>query len=250
MNYFARLALPEQLRFHQALLGTLPEIVLVYDLVAQQNLMVNAGIEQKLGYTEADVAAMGVQALATIIHPEDQAEIPALMQLFRKLQPQETYTHVNRWRHKNGTYRWFFNRVLPFEYDAQNGLRTVLCICEDISAQVENEQAILEQLRHIQEINFTLSHQLNHEHTKVLSILALSQEPTEHSAEDLTIMAQAMQDSTQIISQNIALMGRQLSHLAAALKRISLRMHQNASEQSTTSSATLHSQPGQPQQLA
>ncbi len=61
---------------------------------------INPSFERVLGFTEADILRLG---WAGLIHPDDME--PTRIEVMRSLETRSTLGFVNRYRHKNGSYR-------------------------------------------------------------------------------------------------------------------------------------------------
>lgn len=134
----------EQLREQQWLLQQItemtPGILYVYDLIEQRNVYVNSQCCQLLGYTPAEVQAMGDRLFPSLIHPEDLRKIPEHIARFYSLGNGEFIENEYRMRHRNGEWRWFSGRDTVFSRTATGQPRQVLGSAYDITNRKRLEQ--------------------------------------------------------------------------------------------------------------
>ncbi|HAJ60949.1 MAG TPA: hypothetical protein DCP31_18180, partial [Cyanobacteria bacterium UBA8543] len=102
----AEAALAHSRRQFEKIAGTTPDLVYVFDLIEERNIYVNEGIQRVLGYSQAQIAALGSSLIGSLIHPDDIPGAIAGNQRFRNLDDREVYDHELRMRHASGEYRW------------------------------------------------------------------------------------------------------------------------------------------------
>ncbi|MFN7116050.1 MAG: PAS domain-containing protein [Saprospiraceae bacterium] len=102
---------------HAALvpLDKLPSVVYVRDLQEVKNFFVSSQVRKELGYTEAEIIAMGGHFVRTVMHPEDLVRMQAQEELFQELGDGETLQFEYRMQHRNGEWRWFLSRDAVFK---------------------------------------------------------------------------------------------------------------------------------------
>ncbi len=135
-----------RLEEHQHLLqqvtDTVPGILYVYDLVAQQNVYVNGQVSDMLGYTPAQVQSMGVSLFLRLVHPDDLAKFSQHVQRFTSLQDGEILENEYRMRTATGEWRWFSGREIVFSR-TPNGLpKQILGSAYDITDRKQMEAAL------------------------------------------------------------------------------------------------------------
>ena len=113
----------------------------VYDLVEQQNVYVNNQIGELLGYTPAEIQDMGKELFPRIMHPDDLARVPALLQRFDSATDGEILGIEYRLRHANGEWRWFYGRETVFNRNPDASPRQIIGTVVDITylKQIQEE---------------------------------------------------------------------------------------------------------------
>ena len=104
----------------QRIADTTPGFLYVYDLVEQQNVYINRHIGQVLGYSVEQIQNMGSNALLQLMHPDDLARFPSLLQRFDTAKDDDIFQTEYRLRDANGKWRWFYSRDGVF-YRNSNG---------------------------------------------------------------------------------------------------------------------------------
>jgi PAS domain S-box-containing protein len=138
------LQLAQQAEFlHRIPLAT-QAIIYIYDLVEQRNVFVNPEIELILGYSVAEIQAMGSQLATHLIHPEDlprmQASDRELIQNNGNKSSEVTY----RVRTKSGEWRWLLSQERVWRRDEQGVPCQILGVAVDITKLKETELALAE----------------------------------------------------------------------------------------------------------
>jgi PAS domain S-box-containing protein len=120
-----------------------PDILYLFDLVENRNVYVNREIAEVLGYSPEQIASLGPDLLAHLIHPDDMPAIGAYNAAFSKLKSGGMQQHEYRMRHADGTYRWLQSRDVLFDRDAAGRPRTILGIAQDITDRKQVQQQLL-----------------------------------------------------------------------------------------------------------
>lgn len=84
-------------------------MIYIYDLDDNKAIYSNEKLTEVLGYTKADVEAMGTNMPQTILHPEDFAKLEEVRNKIRLLGDNEQLITVSRYRKVSGEYGWFKN---------------------------------------------------------------------------------------------------------------------------------------------
>jgi PAS domain S-box-containing protein len=120
--------------FIQRIAETSPGILYVYDLIEQRNVYVNRQITEVLGYTKAQVEAMGTNLLSTLLHPDDFANTPAHLELLNSAKDGDVVEREYRMQHTSGEWRWFLGRETVFSRNADGKPSQILGIAQDITS--------------------------------------------------------------------------------------------------------------------
>jgi PAS domain S-box-containing protein len=136
----------ESQQLFQLITDACPDLIYIYDKVANRNVYANREVATILGYSAAEVQAMGPGFIPSTIHPEDLPGVLAFAERVAASLPGEVLEHEYRMRHADGSYRWLFGRevVLTREPDGRAGL--LLGIAQDVTARraAEAERAELQ----------------------------------------------------------------------------------------------------------
>lgn len=126
---------------NQQIIEKIPQLVYVYDVVAQKNVMSNRELTDMLGYTPEQLLEMGDSVLAQVIHPEDLATvIPNHFARLAAARDGEVVETEYRLRNSSGTWRWVVARDVVFAHTSEGGLWQTLGTLHDITARKEMEE--------------------------------------------------------------------------------------------------------------
>ena len=145
------LELQSSQHFLQAITETIPGLVYIYDLQANQNVYVNSLAPEILGYTKAQIDELGNNFLGKIINPEDLAIIAPLVmeQLAQGAIAKSEY----RLRNAQGEWRWVLEHTTVFQASAEGVPQQLLGIIIDIHDRKVAEAAL-------QEVNIELKNRV------------------------------------------------------------------------------------------
>lgn len=129
----AELALEESRRFVQSLIESAPTLLYIYDLVEQRNVYVSPRIETMLGWSGAEVQALGAALKTKLLHPDDLSRIAAHHARLAEHAGPGPLEIEYRTRHKNGSWRWMISRDIIHTRDADGRPVRVLGSAQDIT---------------------------------------------------------------------------------------------------------------------
>jgi PAS domain S-box-containing protein len=136
----AETALQDSQRFIQRIADASPNILYVYDIQEQRNIYVNHQIYKTLGYSPADVQAMGDNFFMNLMHPEDLVRVPSQYAKIASGQDDEAFEFEYRMRHASGQWRWLNSRDVVFNRDANGVVKQTIGTAEDITDRKRLEQ--------------------------------------------------------------------------------------------------------------
>ena len=110
-----------------------PHIFFVFDLQQRRTIYASRQADRHLGYSLAQLQAMGENVMAEIFHPDDLAAMPGMLKRWDSVRDGEVLESEFRVRHADGTYRWFLTTSSVFERDAQGLVKTVVGSAQDIT---------------------------------------------------------------------------------------------------------------------
>ncbi len=122
---------------------TTPGFLYVYDLVEQQNVYINRHIGQVLGYSVEQIKNMGSNAFPQLMHPDDLARLPSLLQRFDTAKDDDIFQTEYRLRDANGEWRWFYSRDGVFHRNSNGSPRQLI----GTALEITNLKQIQEKLR-------------------------------------------------------------------------------------------------------
>ncbi|RYU78088.1 PAS domain S-box protein [Hymenobacter persicinus] len=132
-----RRVIEEELRqsrlFVERVANTVPNLIYIYDIQQHRNVYCNRYIETVLGYSAAELQAMG-QSMLTLLMPEHESS--RLREHFvqvGQLADGQTADIEYHLYHRNGSVRWLRVSHTPFERDAAGQVRLVVGAAEDIT---------------------------------------------------------------------------------------------------------------------
>ena len=164
--------LREKQNFIQKIADATPSIIASYNINTGQYTFINEGLRKLLGYDPQDVFDKGAAFVASLIPPDDVAEV---MEKNKTVAEEANLPEnqkkdniivefIYRMRHKDGTYHWFQTYGTIFDRNEQGLIEHVLNISLDISQQVEATQKIKDQehfIRHIADASPTILYLYN-----------------------------------------------------------------------------------------
>lgn len=188
----------------------MPLVIYLFDIPQRRNIFTNEHYYKVVGYTADELNTLSEDCLYKIIKPEDFKSLKKFYKELINNPDKDFHVFINRCLCKNGSYKWFKNCITILER-GQSGIPTIaLGIAYDITAQVETKQKLFEQIYSIEKMSFTLSHELRHEHSKILSILNLSKDREILDIVDFQWLTNSIYTSSENIDKSIYSISQQL----------------------------------------
>jgi len=138
-------ALREQQQFTEQIAETTLAILYIYDLQENRNVYVNSQVAAILGYSPAEIQAMGHAMFATLLHPDDLVGLNASFQKCLTAPDGGMVETEYRMRHQQGGYRWLLSRDRVLTRTAEGVPRQVLGVATDITLLKETQMALQQQ---------------------------------------------------------------------------------------------------------
>lgn len=123
-----------------------PNILYLFDLQEQRNVYANRELTALLGYTPAQIQAMGANFVQELMHPDDQRDLlPTYFEKLNTSQEGEVFEFEYRMKQADGEWRWLYSRESVFSRDARGVVKQSIGTAQDISGRkrLEQEQARL-----------------------------------------------------------------------------------------------------------
>ncbi len=136
------LRLREREKFIHSIAETSPNILYVRNVIENRNVYINRAVYEILGYTVAEIQALGSDFFQTLIHPDDW---PAVVDYFSHLEiePHDVTAFEYRMQHKNGEWRWLYSRNLVFKRDNAGKMTEILGAAQDITERKQTESELM-----------------------------------------------------------------------------------------------------------
>lgn len=136
----------EALRVSQNFIGRLneasPHATYVYNMTKRINTYLSPRIEQLFGYSVQELYAMGTDLYPRLLHPHDITIFPEWLAKLRAAKDGEVVTFEQRYKHKNGQWRWYYMRQVVFSRDATGKPLELTGTMEDVTDRKEAELAL------------------------------------------------------------------------------------------------------------
>ncbi|MEA3207359.1 MAG: hypothetical protein QOE70_416 [Chthoniobacter sp.] len=137
-------ALRESQRFAESIAQNSTSIIYLFDLETRRNAYTNHSAAEILGYSSAQILAMGDHFLPTIIHPED---LPLLTQTHAQLAAVpdgRVFEYEYRVRHAGGGWRWICVRETVFNRRPNGAAWQIMGTALDITERKKVDRALSE----------------------------------------------------------------------------------------------------------
>ncbi|MEL6603683.1 MAG: CheR family methyltransferase, partial [Cyanobacteria bacterium J06614_10] len=141
--------LEDSRNFARRLSESNPGIIYIIDVKERRNVYLNSSVTKVLGYTPEEVADMGDQMIAQMVHPEDVNKINRYYNRFND-HPDEVLDTEIRVQHKNGSWKWLTLRSVIFSRDEDGSVRQVLGLCTDATPRKRAEERLKRQKQNLE----------------------------------------------------------------------------------------------------
>jgi diguanylate cyclase (GGDEF)-like protein/PAS domain S-box-containing protein len=125
--------LEDSQRFVECVVLAQPNILYVFDLERKRVIFVNHEISTALGYTQAEVQAMGAEFVARLVHPEDVPHVVEHLEECRQAGDGDVLEIEYRLRQAFGDWHWFSSRDTVYARSEEGKALQILGIAVDIS---------------------------------------------------------------------------------------------------------------------
>ena len=133
-------ALRERQNFLNRILDVLPGVLYVFDLDENRVVFVNNTAART--FTSDEVAAMGADVVANLMHPDDQQGFQDHIGRIRALKPGATAMFEYRMRDRAGEWRWYLSTDTVFLRDENGVARQFIGIAPETTNQKRAEFAL------------------------------------------------------------------------------------------------------------
>ncbi len=135
-------ALRESRQFAEHVTEFNPNIIYIYDIEEQRNVYSNREIAAILGYTPAEIKAMGRDLSSTILHPDERKQFLEHGQRIAAAKDGDVIDFEYRARHKNGEWRWLYSRKTVFLRTSEGKVKQYLGNAQDVTERKRAEETL------------------------------------------------------------------------------------------------------------
>ncbi|MGC9502707.1 PAS domain S-box protein [Baaleninema sp.] len=136
------IALQQQQRLVQQIADATPDVLYVYDLIAERNVYVNRQVTQLLGYSPERIQAMSSQFLSIIVHPDDIHCLSQQRERFAEVVEGQVLDSEFRVRGADGDWRWIHSRETILNRTDEGIPEQIVGIAQDITVRKQAEEAL------------------------------------------------------------------------------------------------------------
>jgi diguanylate cyclase (GGDEF)-like protein/PAS domain S-box-containing protein len=119
--------------FAAAVANATPDLIYVYDLLGERVVYCNAEASALLGYTPAEVVALGPAYLTELLDPSDTERVASALAGLRGSRAADVMEVDFRIRPRGGGTRWMSGRYVVFARDPSGGATQLLATVRDVT---------------------------------------------------------------------------------------------------------------------
>ena len=142
-GYSSTKATPDSPAFSQGLADQVPLMLFTYDLPHQRLRHCNRHCQTVLGYSIAELLALGSRLADELMHPESRAQLQR-HDVLPRLASNQPLSWDCRVRHRDGGWRWLRIRLRASAFDAEGTPTELMGSAEDLT----RHRAAIDELRH------------------------------------------------------------------------------------------------------
>lgn len=149
----AEATLAEQENFIKNVASASPNILYVYNRLANRTIYANRDIGETLGYNRGELIAAENDLFAALVHPDDLPRLSTHRQALEESQQGDIIELEYRMRDKAGNWRWLYNRELVFKWTETGKVAEILGTTQDITTRRETEEALRRYAKRLQALH-------------------------------------------------------------------------------------------------
>ena len=135
-------ALAERERFWSEVLQAVPDTLYVQDLSKGQLLFSNSNLAARLGYSAEERGPDANAFWQGISHPDDVEYIWRLLALRGALPDGAEQESLLRWRHRDGSWRWFSVVERVLSRDERGRVQRLIGVARDVTGDIEHSHSL------------------------------------------------------------------------------------------------------------
>lgn len=133
----------EQLEFALAIIEAAPSLTYVYDVAQGRNVYISEQSARILGYSPAEIAAMGPDGISGLVDPEDAFRTQQRLTQILASRKDELFELEYRMRRKDGGIVWLLSRDRVFKRGPGGEPLQILGVATDITERKQSEEILL-----------------------------------------------------------------------------------------------------------
>lgn len=141
-EHSVQVALEERERFWSEVLRAVPDTLYVQDIQSGSVVFSNSNLASRLGYSEEERGEDVNAFWARISHPDDQEYIWRLLSLRTSMREGVGQESLLRWRHRDGSWRWFSIREHVLSRDDRGQVWRLVGVARDVTATIEYSHSL------------------------------------------------------------------------------------------------------------
>lgn len=125
--------------FTQELTAIVPGVISVFDLDGGRNVFTSRQSFEMLEYTPEEISELGENFVPSLLHPDDAETFAVHLEAARKLGDNETLDVEYRFRHRDGSWRWFRTNSVPIRRSIGGDVTQIANLTIDVTNQRAHE---------------------------------------------------------------------------------------------------------------
>ena len=124
-------------RLFEGIADASPDVLYLFDVRRGRNVFVSRSVEQVVGRSAREIAALGEAFLVTLVHPDNLNRLRDGQRRFASLPDGQMVEHEYRLRHADQSWRWVRSRDRIFSRTPSGEPELVLGVARDVTEQVQ-----------------------------------------------------------------------------------------------------------------
>jgi len=135
-------SLIERERFWSDVVNAVPDTIYVHDIAGKRVMYSNNHLGPQLGYSKAEMRALGDRLWEKILHPDDVELYQRMRNIQQVLGNGLLMQFELRWRHRDGSWHWFDIREQALARDAKGRVSRLIGVAKDITEQITHSESL------------------------------------------------------------------------------------------------------------
>jgi diguanylate cyclase (GGDEF)-like protein/PAS domain S-box-containing protein len=135
-------SLIERERFWLDVVNAAPDTIYVRDLCEKRLLFSNNHLGTQLGYSREELQQLGEHFWERLLHPDDGELYQRMRNAQQALSDGVLMQFELRWRHRDGSWRWFDVREQALARDERGRVSRMIGVAKDITEQINHSESL------------------------------------------------------------------------------------------------------------